>query len=104
MPRMADCHPDRIHFGHGLCGRCYYEDYKTRQGGRPVKHNSQMGLHLGETLAPVRPALRAVPDACPRCGNACLRHYEGAPEVNCPLCGYEAILEPPRTAQGLAWR
>ena len=104
MSRMADCHPDRVHFGRGMCGRCYYEDYRA-QHGRRVKHTSQMGLtHLGETLDPVRPALRHVPAGCPRCGNACLRHYQGAPEVACSLCGWEALLEPPRTAQGLAWR
>lgn len=105
MPRMADCHPDRPHFGRGLCGRCYHEDHARRHGMVVPRRSNQMGLnHLGEGLDPVRPALRGVPDACPRCGNPCLRHYAGTPEVSCLPCGWEAILEPPRTAQGPAWR
>jgi hypothetical protein len=105
MPRMADCHPDRRHVGRGFCASCYQDDYNRRHGRRLARRTNLTGLlHLGETLDPLLPALRWVPAACPWCHNACLRHYEGAPEVNCPLCGWEALLEPPRTAQGLAWR
>lgn len=64
-----------------------------------------MGLtQLGEDLAPVIPALREVPVACPWCRSRYLRHVPDTPEVSCLLCGYEAILEPPRIAHGPAWR
>jgi len=76
-----------------------------RRGFRAGKHTRQMGLtHLGEELAPVIPALRRVPDACPYCGNPCLHYHEGDHEVTCITCGWEALMAPPRTANGPAWR
>ena len=72
------------------------------RGGKPTK---QMGVnHLGDDLAPVIPALRAIPTVCPWCKGRVLRHYEGTPEVNCPTCGWEGLLEPPDTPNGPAWR
>jgi len=70
-----------------------------------VRSTKKMGLNrLGEELHPIIPGLRAVPRSCPHCANPCLRHQTGSPEVNCPLCGWEALMEPPMTAHGPAWR
>ena len=29
--RIADCHPDRKHWGHGLCNRCYHRRYEAQR-------------------------------------------------------------------------
>jgi len=89
----ATCHPDRRHVGRRLCGKCYYRTYWNKRDLRRRRSKNLMGLlRLGEALTRVIPALAVLPAACPHCLNGCLRHYTGAPEVNCPVCGWEAVL------------
>jgi hypothetical protein len=89
MPVTAPvCHPERRHAGRGLCGKCYQDARKQGMGlfrDRPAP----------EPLAEPVSGLLALPEVCPRCGNACLRHYAGATEVNC-FCGWEGHLRHPK--------
>ena len=45
MKRMADCHPDQAHMGHGLCQRCYNARYHATVRKR-TGHNYKQGGSL----------------------------------------------------------
>jgi hypothetical protein len=88
MTTRPSCHPGRRHAGRGLCGACYHAARK--RGLLPLLRELPVVLRPRHDFE--GPRLRAVPAACPRCGNSCLRQYTGAVEINCPLCGWEAAL------------
>lgn len=37
-PRQAECHPDRIPHGHGLCWECYYDKHRDKIIDTAKKH------------------------------------------------------------------
>jgi hypothetical protein len=88
---LARCHPGRPHAGRGLCSQCYFRAHA--RGLPPLPDRGPGCSHEPATLA--RPGMLAIPAACPHCHNPCLRHHEGAAEVNCTICGWEGALRPP---------
>jgi hypothetical protein len=96
VARIPVCHPERRHFGRGLCSTCYHAGWRS---GRltlirelPAPESRRRPVEMGA------PCLKGVPAMCPRCENPVLRHYAGAHEVNCPVCGWEGHLCEPGAA------
>jgi hypothetical protein len=96
VARVPVCHPERRHFGRGYCSTCYHVRWRT---GALTLIRELPAPETQRRTQEEGPRLLGVPAACPRCENPCLRHYAGAPEVDCLLCGWEGHL---RLAQGVA--
>lgn len=95
----STCHPPRPAFSSdGLCRRCRHRAEARAQRQERAAEQRAMSQHVPTPhRAPERqpgPSM-SPPEACPKCQNRCLRHYEGAPEVGCMLCGYEFTIITP---------
>lgn len=86
----AGCHPAKLHVAHGLCDRCYQEQY--RKDGRPRKRQYKVMPEFEADWRRIIPArtqgvqqncVTAFPvDRCPRCRREGAMAYWGR-EARC---------------------